>query len=212
MKSIKDECYSDHFALTLKGLYERVKLAIPPPIGTCWAVDIGCDRVQKCCIMESNKWKIDVGFDEWAAQQKSNGQLPLVQWIKIKKDIETKTTSVHANRKFVAGEIIGLFCGDRLRDGETPSEFAFENKHGIYDAEGEFDDFCNMAVHVMRLSFKQEEFNAKLSNDFLVRAVQDIEVKEEIILTFDKKTVWKPKNESIKSTKSNKIKKRKFKL
>jgi hypothetical protein len=208
MESVERCENSDRFELTRKNLQERVRFAAVTS-RKCWAIHAGRDTVPKCGIIKTNKWKIDVGFDEWTKRQKSNCQIPLVQWMTIKQDKKTKKSIVRANRKFVAGEVIGLFCGDRLRDDETPSEFAFENKYGIYDARrgfvGDGAPVYSMAVHIMRVSFDEKEFNARLSHDFLVRAVRDIEVKEIFFLTYDNETVWKPKIVSTKKTKKYEI-------
>ena len=197
-----DKCKnSSDFVLILNGLYEKVKGAISRPIGTCWAMDVGRDKIQHCGLTKCYKWNIDVGFHEWSA---SSEQLPLVRWIKIKEDVHAAKFRIRANRKFVADEVIGLFWGDRLGDDEIPSEFAFENAHGIFDAKG---GLHTMAVHLMSVSSIKNKFNARISHDFLVRAVRNIEVKEEIILTYDTKTVWKPKKKSPKCRGKNKVKK-----
>ena len=194
----------DCFDIILQDLSKRIKFAA---VGNqkCRVVPVDVvdefevDEVQKVSILKKNKWTIDLGFDEWTeVGHKSNGQIPLVEWMKIKQDKETKELSVSASRRFVAEEVIGLFWGERVDIGIRPSTFAFENEHGIYDAKrgliADGSPVYNMAVHIMRVSFDKKEFNARLSNDFLLRAVRDIEVKEKFVITYDMKTVWKPED------------------
>jgi hypothetical protein len=81
------------FKAALEDLYERIKFAVVPS-RECWATDVGRDGAKTCGIIRANKWKIDLGFDEWTNKFKLNGQLPLVRWMTIKENEEKKLAFV----------------------------------------------------------------------------------------------------------------------
>lgn len=49
-----------------------------------------------------------------------------------------------------------------------------------------------MGVHVTKESFDESEFNAKLGEDFVLRALKKIKYDDEIIITYDIKHVRRP--------------------
>jgi Cupin len=144
------------------------------------------------CTKES-VWTFNIQFFAWyCGTGEDREDIQSVPWLLVQKDDLLGTFAVIALRDFTIDELIGIYWGPPLKDGQTLSKYALRTDYGIVDPGYGLDEvtaerkFQGLGLHHIARSNIDSETNAHITDQFVVVATKHISSGTEIKLKVER--------------------------